>query len=127
MDRVKKGCEPCVEYKDLELPEHHPHPRTKHPCPHTVEELCHEVNEQFKLWHDWGDNVNDTLRRMLGFIWRLEHAVCCLEGYVVYGKGRPQEGLICDSDGKFEKGTLHELVGGTWPLTDPPDDPWGTS
>lgn len=119
----KKRCRPCEPFKPWR-PKAIPQTPSPKPCPETVEELCQEVKANFRRWQVWGAGVNDTLELFASYIYRLEHAVCCLEGHVIYGHARPDEGLICDEDGEFRKGTLHDLVTQPWPITDPPPDPW---
>ncbi len=119
----RSKCAPCKPYKplDLKTPKA-PHKRKD--CPKTVEELCRETDAQFEAWYKWGVGVNDTLKVLAETIWRLEHAVCCLEGHVIHGHARPTRSLICDAKGNFKLGTLHRKKIPTWPITPPPQDPW---
>lgn len=117
-------CRTCPPWKKLDVPDPGKWPGEKKPCPETLAEMCKEVNEQFYEWKKWGIGVNRTLNQFAEYIWRLEHAVCCLESYVIHGEERPKNGLICKKDGEWRSGTFHDAVLNPWPVTPPPDEPW---
>ena len=119
-----KPCAPCQPFEELEVPDGKAPGDEKGKCPETLEQMCKEVNDKFEEWKKWGVGVNDTLNIFAKAIWRLEHAVCCLEGHVIYGHARPRRGLICNRKGNWRPGTFHDEVLTPWPITNPPDEPW---